>query len=165
MRREQVFVAESVDARHFVAATLAEYVVEHPPAGIVPEIVRDSERVGLDPSCLDSVGSWPCERRKVQNSKRAGCRDSFSDLSGVDRRAGFNIDDAEPAFGLRAGDSGLLSHGAVTGCGIDDSPFHGFPAGDFVGSLDFLQGDPVDDKSGGIVGRSDGTASVSGTEP
>ena len=158
-------MADSVNPGHFTAAALTEYVVENPPAGIVPKIVRDPESVCFGISGLDSVGSWLSEIREIQHSEPACGRNLFPDPSGTGDRSGFCVNDTESSSGPVISDGCFLSCHTVTGCGIDDLAFHRFPAGDFVGIPDFQERDPVDDKSGGIVLRSDGTASVCGTEP
>ncbi len=76
-------MADSVNPGHFTAAALTEYVVENPPAGIVPKIVRDPESVCFGISGLDSVGPWLCEIREIQHSEPACGRNLFPEPSGT----------------------------------------------------------------------------------
>ena len=89
VRGEQIFMAGFVNPGHFTAAALAEYVVENPPAGIVPKIVRDPESVSFSIFGLDSVCPWPCESGEIQHSEPACGRDFIPDPSGIDGRSGF----------------------------------------------------------------------------
>ena len=69
MIAENILVADSMNAWHLVATTLAKDEVEQPPLGIEEGIVRDEERFRRGLFELETITSWFREVGEVHHTK------------------------------------------------------------------------------------------------